>query len=159
MPELIENVGASSLCQQAQERRLGAAGFVRTTVSSRKDSPGPGEVASESFEPRSGVQALIWHTKRHLHVAYCPRPRKSVTDRRKSVIPSQDAAVCAAGGGSAGAAAFAGTRFGAAFFLPLPFPAAALFIALRAFGLAGALADEAAAARLAALFTLAQRAF
>jgi hypothetical protein len=71
----------------------------------------------------------------------------------------QEADASAAGVGLAGATAFAGDRLEAAFFLLFAFPAGAFFTALRVFGVAAALAEVAAAARLAALLTFAHRAF
>ena len=68
------------------------------------------------------------------------------------------AGYAAAGVGGAGVAAFAGARRGAALFLLLA-PAGAFLTALRVFRLAVVLAEDAAAARLAAFLALAQRAF
>jgi hypothetical protein len=73
-------------------------------------------------------------------------------------MAGQDADASAAGAGGAGATVFAGARLEAAFFLLFTFAADAFFRALRVFGLAAALAVVAAAARLAAVLTLAQRA-
>jgi hypothetical protein len=75
------------------------------------------------------------------------------------VTDDQEADVSAAGVGFTCATAFAGDRLEAAFIVLVAFPADAFFTALRSFGLAVALAAGAAAARLAALLTLAQRAF
>lgn len=85
---------------------------------------------------------------------------KSVTDLGKSVTASQDSDVSAAGAGVAGvAAAFAGALRAAAPFLPVAFTADDFLASSRFFGLVIPLAGVVAAARLAALFTLAQRFF
>lgn len=73
---------------------------------------------------------------------------------------SQDADLPAAGAGVAGvAAAFAGALRAAALFLPVAFAADDCLAIFRFFGLVIPLAGVVAAARLAALFTLAQRFF
>jgi hypothetical protein len=83
-----------------------------------------------------------------------------VTDRGKSGTGSQDADVSAAGAGVAGlAAAFAGAVRAAALFLPVAFTADDFLASFRFFGLVTPLEGFVAAARLAALFTLAQRFF
>ena len=71
----------------------------------------------------------------------------------------QDADASVAGAGATGVAAFTRARLEAVFLLLVTFLTDAFFAAVRGFGIVAALAERAAAARLAALFTLAQRAF
>lgn len=78
----------------------------------------------------------------------------------KSVAGRQEAVASAGGAGVAGvAAAFAGPLGAAARFLPVAFAADDFLGTIRFFGLLIPLAGVVAAARLAALFTLAQRFF
>jgi hypothetical protein len=83
---------------------------------------------------------------------------RGVTAPRASVAASQDAGASGAGIGLAGVTASAGTPLAVAFFLLVAF-LTDFFATVRGFGLAVALAELAAPARLAALFALAQRAF